>query len=334
MSKIIITGGAGYVGSLLTRALVERKHEVTVFDTFWFWDSPKSFLEKTGLTSAKNLKLVQGDIRSKAALESALKGSEIVIQLACISNDPSSDLNPDFTHSVNYDGNLLVIETAKRLGVPKFIYASSSSVYGVKAEPNVTEEMTLEPLTQYSKLKVEIEKELLKRLDEHFKAVIIRPSTVCGYSPRQRLDVVVNLLTDSALHAGKVKVFGGEQLRPNIHIGDMVDLYVQLCEMDFDRISGKIFNAGWDNLKVREIAELVSNVIGNIPLEYVSTNDNRSYHVSSQKISSELGFESNRSVKNAIEDLVGAFMANQIPAPSDSRYHNVRRLKEILAKDA
>jgi nucleoside-diphosphate-sugar epimerase len=330
VKRVLVSGGAGYVGSVLTPALVKADFKVRVFDTFWFWNSPDEFLEATQL-NRKSVEIIQGDLRNAQDVRRAVAECDTVIQLACVSNDPSSDLDPKLTHAINYDGNIRMIGEAKAAGVPNFIFASSSSVYGVKEVPNVTEDMSLEPLTQYSKLKVEVEKFLLREIDSNFSAVILRPSTICGFSPRQRLDVVVNLLTNDAVHHKKLRVFGGKQLRPNIHISDMVRLYVELASMDLRELSGKIFNAGWENLKVSEIAELVGDVVGKVDVEVLPSDDNRSYHVSSEKIFRELGFKSTRTVRNAVEDLVDAFQQGQIKNPTESRYYNVRLMKSLIA---
>jgi nucleoside-diphosphate-sugar epimerase len=332
MKKILIAGGAGYVGSVLCPALVRRGYSIRVFDTFWFWDSPEEFLTKTQLNAQSQVEIIHGDLRNRAEVRRALQNVDTVIQLACISNDPSSDLDPEFTHSINYTGNVIIIDEAKKLGIEKFVFTSSSSVYGIKDEPQVTEDMSLKPLTQYSKLKVAIENYLLTQIDQSFKAVIIRPSTICGFSPRQRLDVVVNMLTDFAINQRKIRVFGGDQLRPNIHIKDIVALYIKLVETSFQNLSGKIFNAGWDNLKVKEIAEIVSEVVGKVEKEFVPTNDNRSYHVSSERVWRELGFKSERTVQEAVQDLVSAFRDGQISDPSNSRHHNVRQMQAMLQK--
>lgn len=331
--KILVVGGAGYVGSVLVPKLIQKGYHVKVFDNFWFWKSPPEYVEKLGLKDNPYLITIKGDLRISEDVRKAVDGMDTVIQLACISNDPSSDLDPRFTDSINHEGNITIIDEAKKAGIKKFIYASSSSVYGIKEEPNVTEEMELEPLTQYSRLKIEIEKHLLNSLDDNFKGVIIRPSTVCGYSPRQRLDLVVNILTNFAVNKRKIKVFGGEQLRPNIHIDDMTDLYVKLVEEDVDKINGKIYNAGWDNLKVIEIAQLVRDVVGNVEVEIVPTDDNRSYHVSSEKIKNELGFVAKKTVKDAIFDLKEAFERGEIPDIDDIRYYNIKLVKKLLNID-
>lgn len=330
MSRILVSGGAGYVGSALVPKLLNKGHEVIVFDTFWYWESPQEFLEKTGLHGNKKVRLIKGDLRNRDEVREAVRGADTVIQLASISNDPSSDLDKDFTHSINYDGNVTIIDESKKAEVKRFIYASSASVYGVKEEPNVTEEMGLKPLTQYSELKAEIENYLLGQFDNEFKGVIIRPSTVCGYSPRQRLDVVVNILTNLAVNKGKIKVLGGGQLRPNIHIDDMVDLYILLVEIDIGKINGKVYNAGWENLKVIDIAKQVKEVVGDVDIEVAPTDDNRSYHISSEKIKKELGFAPKKTVKDAIRDLKRAFEQGKIPNADNDSYYNIKRMKRLL----
>ncbi len=328
--RVLVTGGAGYVGSVLVPWLVQQGYPVTVLDTFWFWNSLDEYKNVLGIEHNENLRLIQGDLRSKVNVLQALQDVKSVIHLACISNDPSSDLNPEFTHSVNYDGSLNMIDLAKKKKVKRFIYASSSSVYGVKSEPKVTEELSLEPLTQYSKLKIEIEHYLLHKLEGSFKGVIIRPSTVCGYSPRQRLDLVVNILTNLAVNKGKIKVMGGNQLRPNIHMKDMVRLYELLLEVPINKINRKIYNAGYENLSVMQIAQLVQKVVGNVAIEVEETNDLRSYQVCSDKIKEEIGFTVEYTVEDAIRDLKEAFMQSKIESIDDEKYVNMKRMKTIL----
>jgi len=330
IERVLVTGGAGYVGSMLVPSLLQRGYPVTVLDTFWFWKSPEEFAQALGIQGNTNLVLVRGDLRKVTDVQRALERVRSVIHLACISNDPSSELNPEFTHSINYGGSLNVIDQSKKSGVKRFIYASSSSVYGIKSQPNVTEDLSLEPLTQYSRLKVEIEHYLLHRLDEQFHGVIIRPSTVCGYSPRQRLDVVVNILTNLAINKGKIKVMGGSQLRPNIHIKDMVRAYEALLEAPLSIINRKIYNAGYENLTVMQIASLVREVVGKVEIEVEETNDPRSYHVCSDKIKKELGFDTKHTVKEAIGELKQAFEQGKLPLPDDDRYFNVKMVKKII----
>lgn len=328
--RVLVTGGAGYVGSVLVPELLKKGYKVTVLDAFWFWNSPEEYVKAIEAENNTNLTVVKGDLRNKADINRALNGAESVIHLACISNDPSSELNPQFTHSVNYDGSINIIDLSKANDIKRFIYASSSSVYGIKEEPNVTEELELQPLTQYSKLKVEIEHYLMHRIDETFKGAVIRPSTVCGYSPRQRLDVVVNILTNFAVNKGKIKVLGGSQLRPNIHIKDMVRAYEFLLEAPLDKINRKIYNAGYENLKVMEIASLVKEVVGEVEVTIEETNDPRSYHVCSDKIKNELGFETKHTVKEAIAELKEAFRSGKLKNLEDDNYFNVKRMKKII----
>ena len=328
--NILVSGGAGFVGSVLVPKLVKKGYRVRVFDTFWFWNSSEEFLHETGLKEYSNIELVKGDLRNLPDVRKAVQGIDTVIQLACISNDPSSKIDPEFTHSINYNGNINIIDAAKQVNVNRFIYASSSSVYGIKKEPRVTESMKLEPLTQYSELKVEIEHYLLNKLSNTFKGMILRPSTVCGYSPRQRLDVVVNILTNFAVNKGKIKVFGGSQLRPNIHIEDMTNLYVQLVEADIDTSNRKIYNAGWENLSVMEIAQQVKQVVGEVEIETVPTDDIRSYHISSDKITYELGFTPKKKVKDAVSELKQAFAKGMIKDPDGIKYYNVKLVKQLL----
>jgi nucleoside-diphosphate-sugar epimerase len=204
-------------------------------------------------------------------------------------------------------------------------------VYGIKNEPNVHEEMTLEPLTDYSCFKADCEKILVEYQADNFTAVTIRPATVCGYSPRQRLDVVVNILTNLAYHKREISVFGGDQLRPNIHIADMVDAYMVLLKAPKEKIAGKIFNAGYENQPVRKLAETVKNVVGeDVKLINTPTDDNRSYHISSQKIKDELGFVTTHTIRNAVEDLCKAFDKGLLPNSLDNEmYFNIKRMQNL-----
>src|SRR5207248_8959348 len=209
--------------------------------------------------------------------------------LACVSNDPSFELDPALGKSINYDAFLPLVEKSKRRGVKRFVYASSSSVYGIKDEEDVTEELPLEPLTDYSRYKAMCEDVLSRAREPGFTTLTLRPATVCGYSPRLRLDLSVNILTNLAFHRREITVFGGEQRRPNLHIRDMTDLYVQSLRWPAEKIDGKVYNAGWQNLTIRQIAELVKAEVGDdVRIVTSPTDDPRSYHVSSEKIRREL----------------------------------------------
>jgi len=324
--QIFVTGGAGYVGAVLVPQLLEAGHLVTVLDLLIYGEDV--------LEAHPNLRVLKGDIRDVDLLKRELNGHDTVIHLACISNDPSFEMNPLLGKSINLDAFRPLVEASKIGGVSRFIYASSSSVYGVKEEPNVHENMSLEPLTDYSKFKADCEKILSEYQDDDFTTVTIRPATVCGYSPRQRLDVVVNILTNLAFHNRKITVFGGSQLRPNIHIQDMVDVYLMLLDAPTEKIAGQIFNAGYENHSVLELAEMVQSVVGDdVSLVSTPTDDNRSYHVSSEKIRDILGFEAKHTIRDAAADLVAAFKAGKLPdSLTDERYFNIKRMQSIELK--
>jgi nucleoside-diphosphate-sugar epimerase len=326
VSNILITGGAGYVGAVLTPYLLDKGYKVTVIDLMIYG--------KDVLKSHPNLKIIKGDIRDIELLKKILPHHEVVIHLACISNDPSFELNSKLGKSINLDAFIPLVEIAKKNSIKRFIYASSSSVYGIKKEKDVSETMTLEPLTDYSKYKVDCEIILKKHVSENFTPIIIRPATVCGYSPRQRLDVVVNILTNLAYHKRTITVFGGKQLRPNIHIHDMARVYDALIKAPKSKVVGEIFNAGYENYSVLELANTVKEVIGkDVNLKTSSTNDNRSYHISSKKIKSVLGFESVKTISDAVHDLKSAFKKGLLPnSLTDEKYFNIKKMQSLQLK--
>ena len=323
MKKILITGGAGYVGAVLTPYLLNKGHKITVIDLMIYGEEV--------LGKNPNLKIIKGDIRDTSLLERELPNHDIVIHLACISNDPSFELNPKLGRSINFDAFTPLVEIAKKNLVKRFIYASTSSVYGIKKEKDVDETMSLEPLTDYSKYKIDCEVILKKYISEDFTPIIIRPATVCGYSPRQRLDVVVNILTNLAYHKRSVSVFGGKQLRPNIHIEDMVKAYETLIEAPKSKVSGEIFNVGYENRSILDLANTVKKVIGNdVSLKLSPTNDNRSYHISSKKIKRVLSFEPINTISDAVNDLKRAFKKGLLPnSLTDEKYFNIKRMTSI-----
>lgn len=326
LKTVLVTGGAGYVGSVLVPKLLNAGYKVKVLDLYIYGNHVLNTVKDN-----PNLTEVKGDIRDKRLLKKEIPGTDVVIHLACISNDPSFELNPDLGKSINLDAFRPLVEISKSVGVERFIYASSSSVYGIKEEPDVHEEMILEPLTDYSRFKADCEKILAEYQSDNFTTVTIRPATVCGYSPRQRLDVVVNILTNLAYHKREISVFGGDQLRPNIHIKDMVEAYMVLLNAPKEKIAGKIFNAGYENQSVKELAETVKSVVGeDVKLITTPTDDNRSYHISSKKIKDELDFEAQHTIREAVEDLKDAFDKGLLPdSLENERYYNIKRMQNI-----
>ncbi len=318
-----VTGGAGYVGAMLVPRLLELGHSVTVLDLMLYGDDV--------IDAHPRLAMVAGDMRDRALLERTIPGHDTVIHLACISNDPSFELDPSLGKSINLDAFRPLVEVSRDAGVRRFVYASSSSVYGVKDEPNVTEDMVLEPLTDYSRFKADCERILAEYQSPTFTTVTIRPATVCGYSRRQRLDVVVNILSNLAYHNRKISVFGGAQLRPNIHMDDMVDAYVAILDAPDDVVAGQIFNAGYENQSVEELAVMVRDVMGDdVELVRTPTNDNRSYHISSERIRRVLGFAPKRSIRDAIVDMKRAFDRGLLPdSLTDERYFNIKRMQSV-----
>jgi len=326
MRKIFITGGAGYVGSRLVPKLLSLGHKVTVYDLMLYGEEV--------LDDNQNLFKIKGDIRDTEKLKKVLPGHDTLIHLACISNDPSFELNPILGKSINLLAFEPLVELSIKSKVSHFIYASSSSVYGIKEEKNVTEDMSLEPLTDYSKFKAECEKILNKYSSQNFITTTIRPSTVCGYARRQRLDLVVNILTNHAFHNRVIKVFGGDQLRPNVHIEDMVDSYLSVLNADTKKVNGEIFNVGFKNQTVNELANDVTEIVGDdVKIIKTKSDDNRSYHVSSEKIREILGFQTNYTVKDSVSDLKSAFENKLLINTFENEFFfNIKRMNSIKLK--
>lgn len=322
--RVLVTGGAGYVGSYLVPKLLAAGYPVTVLDLYLYGEDVLDEVRENPL-----LREIKGDLRDSKAVENALQNCASVIHLACISNDPSFELDPTLGKSINYDAFRPLVQAAKRKGVERFIYASSSSVYGIKDEPNVTEDLALDPITDYSKYKALCERVLEEEREPGFAILILRPATVCGYSKRLRLDLTVNILTNHAINNGKIRVFGGSQRRPNIHIEDMTNLYLHSLDLPCNRIDGGIFNAGYENHQVMEIAEMVRNVVGSsVDIAVESSDDLRSYHISSDRIATTLGFRPEKTIPDAITDLANAFEKGLVPkSMSADRYYNIKTMQ-------
>ena len=304
--KILVTGGCGYKGHVLIPKLLDQGHKVVAFDIQWFGN----FLEPH-----KNLEVIKGDVRNieEVPLDSSI---DCIIHFASIANDPCGDLNPQLTWEVSALSTMQLADRAKRIGVKRFIYASSGSVYGIKDEDQVTEDLELKPISEYNKTKMVAERVLLSYKDD-MVVQIVRPATVCGYSPRMRLDGSVNLLTMLALSKGKITVFGGKQVRPNIHIDDIADLYIHL--INHPEYTG-IFNAGFENISILDIANLVIKHVP-VEIEITDSNDPRSYRVNSDKILAT-GFKPKKKVEDAILEIIEKYNSGVLK--DDEKFYNLK----------
>ena len=310
--KILVTGACGYKGSVLVPKLLARGHEVVALDIMWFGNF---------LAPHDRLTVLRGDVRDVSTID--LRGIDTIIHLASVANDPCGDLDPKLTWEISALATMQLADKAVREGVSRFIYASSGSVYGVKEEAQVTEDLQLEPLSEYNKSKMVAERVLLS-YQGNLVVQIVRPATVCGYSPRMRLDVSVNMLTMQALTASRITVFGGSQVRPNIHIDDVTDLYLFLLDHPEHR---GIYNAGFENLSIMEIARQVTE---QIPAEIVTTpsNDPRSYRVNSDKLL-KAGFSPKKTVADAIREIVVKFQRGELK--NEDRHYNLRWMqREVM----
>jgi len=331
-NHVLVTGGAGYCGSVLVPQMLDMGYRVTVYDIQYYGCD---FLPLEN----PNLTVIQGDIRDIEKLEPLMADVDAVLHLACISNDASFELDENLSTSVNMDAFEPIVLAAKKAGVKRFVFASTSSVYGISEEPNVKEDHPLVPLTLYNKFKGLCEPILFKHTDKNFIGVVYRPATVCGYGPRQRLDLSVNILTNLAVNKGNITVFGGSQLRPNLHVQDYADLCKALLEAPDEKIANEIFNCGYENMSIMKIAETVKKVVAEelpdkdeIGIEVTSSDDLRSYHINSDKVTEVIGFKPQYSVADAIRGLCQAFRKGKLPnSLDDDKYFNVRTMKKIGA---
>jgi nucleoside-diphosphate-sugar epimerase len=327
----LVTGGGGYVGSALVPELLRHGFFVKVVDLFWYGEDV--FGDHNQHLCLERVKL---DIRDTAKLKEALAGVDAVIHLACISNDPSFELDPGLGKSINYDAFTGLLQGSIDQGVRRFIYASSSSIYGVKEDPNVREDAKPEPLTDYSKFKLDCERDLLAHPNPGgMERVIVRPATVCGYAHRLRLDLTVNILTIHALVNHKIRIFGGKQLRPNLNIKDMVRAYQLFLNAPAEKVDREAFNVGFENRSVEDIAKMVKDTLGDpsIEMEYTPSADNRSYHVNSDKIKQVLGFAPKYTIEDAIRSIADAYRAGKIKDPlKNSMFSNIKRMQELQVK--
>ena len=298
MKKAIVFGGAGFVGSRLC-PILEKQYDLTIVDTFWFWEDKNQYIEKVGI---ENAKVVVEDTRSND-IEKLMRGKDIVINLSCLSNDTSSDVDYKFTHDVSYNGVMNVFNKAFKKKVGKLIQTSTTSVYGIKQGKMVTEEEVPEPITQYSSIKAELDNVLKYHMKYSDTGItILRPATLYGYSPRLRLDVMVNTLLDRTFRDKKMMIEGGEQLRPCLHVDDLCNAYIQSIENPIS--NGKIYNVTNENYSVNQIVSLIKSVVPEVELHYQHVIDQRSYKTSSALVKKELGLKFKKKLnKSTIKEL-------------------------------
>jgi nucleoside-diphosphate-sugar epimerase len=309
--NILVTGGCGYKGSVLVPKLLACGYEVRVLDIMWFGNF---------LAPHPNLEIIQGDVSDIDNI--SLEGVDAIIHLSSVANDPCSDLDPKLTWEISALATMQLADKAARNGIDQFIYASSGSVYGIKEEEQVTEDLVLKPISEYNKTKMVAERVLLSYADK-MSTQIIRPATVCGYSPRMRLDVSVNMLTMQALSNGKITVFGGKQVRPNIHIDDITDVYIHL--LDHPDVCG-IYNAGFENISILDIAKLVAKQIP-VEIEVTESNDPRSYRVNSDKLLAT-GFKPKKTVENAVQEIIEKYRNGVVK--DEERYYNLKWMQNTV----
>ena len=323
--RVLVIGGAGYVGARLVGDLLKENYNVTVFDLFIY---DLNIFDK--YKDNENFKQIKGDIRDLNLIKSSLDNIDHIIHLACISNDPSFDLNPNLGKSINFDCFGPLVEGASKKNVKRFIFASSSSIYGSKDEENVTEDLSKEPQTDYAKYKLECEKILLNDKSEMIKC-IVRPSTLCGYSDRQRFDLSVNIFTNQALNNKKITVFGGSQMRPALHIQDMVDFYLLALKAEKEKINYKAFNVSKENFTILDVAKRIKSIVDdNLEIEVRDVFDNRNYKISSEKVKKELNFEPKYDIEHAVKEIIEANNKEKYKDPlNNSIYYNIKKMKEI-----
>jgi nucleoside-diphosphate-sugar epimerase len=313
--RILVTGACGFKGHVLVPKLLARGYKVIAFDLQWFGNF---------LVPHQNLTVVKGDVRDIDSIP--LNGVDCIIHLSSIANDPCGDLNPKLTWEVSALATMQLADKAKRMEIKRFIYASSGSVYGVKEEAQVTEELELKPISEYNKTKMVGERVLLSYQDD-MVVQIVRPATVCGYSPRMRLDVSVNLLTMQALSKGKITVFGGDQVRPNIHIDDITNVYLHL--IDHPEVTG-VYNAGFENISIMDIAKLVTKYIP-VEIAVTESNDPRSYRINSDKLLAT-GYKPKKTVEDAIREIIEQYRVGVLK--DEDHFYNLRWMeKTVLAKE-
>jgi nucleoside-diphosphate-sugar epimerase len=336
MSRVLITGGLGYVGSRLTPHLLSLGHEVSVLDLLLYGEAGLAALQSEPRWSewSPRFELRRGDIRHADAVAEAVAGCDAVIHLAAISNDPTGEIDEVLTRQVNFDAVGQLVAIARKAGVRRFINASSSSVFGARAESEIDESLEPEPLTVYSKYKALSEWVVLAAASRELCAVNIRPATICGYSPRQRFDLTVNKLTADAIRKGIITVHGGTQRRPNVGIADMIHLYGLLLEIPPEKINGRTFNFGFENHRVIDIAGIIRSELADLDIEIrvTETRDHRDYHISSRRILGELDYRPVSDIRTEVASLRAALESGLFPETDAPVFHNMKSM--VLGRDS
>lgn len=329
LNRVLITGGLGYIGSRLAQLLLESGYKVRIIDTNYFGST---HLAKE--ISIGSIEYIEADIRDKNVVDKSLSDVDAVIHLAAISDDPCVELNEKISEQINFDASLYLLKKSKQVGVQRFINASSSTVYGVKKEKRVHEGLILAPISIYGKLKAKYEPYVEELNDKNFTTVSLRPGTVCGLSPRQRFDLLVNVLTINALINKKIMINGGEQYRTNITNNDMVNIYKLMLEVPDRKIAGEIFNVSFENYTVLQTAEIVKDVIGNDIKIEVKNNmiDKRSYRLDSTKFIKHFEYKQLNTVRGAVSEIVAEYEKGHFQdGLTNDKYYDIRILKNRYA---
>ena len=324
MKKILVTGGAGYLGSILVRKLLERHYYVRILDQLIFG---KESIQD--LLSHKNFDLVVGTIEDEYIVNKSLQDIDTVIHLACLSNDPCCELDPELTYKVNYLSTERLFNLSKQSGVKRFIFASSASVYGASADDLVTENSSTTPVSLYAKTKLSCEEFIIKGSTDDFSTCCLRKATLYGYSPRMRFDLVVNIMTAMAINEGKLVINGGDQWRPLLHVNDAANAYISCLEAPKDKINGQVFNVGSENFRIKDVANAVKTVFPSINIFESFTVDKRSYRLSFDKIKEVINFEPKSKVIDGVFNIKEAFEKNLITNYTDLNYYNIKRVMKL-----
>jgi len=330
MSKVMVTGAGGYIGTQLVRDLVKAGHEVTAVDRFFFGFEPISDLVKN-----KNFKVLQKDIRDLTAAE--LSNHDAICDLACLSNDPAGEIDPELTYQINRDGRIHVAEMAKKAGVKKYVLSSSCSVYGQGEDPELTEKSSTNPISVYAKSTLQAEEHNLGLSDNNFSVTALRNATVFGLSTRMRFDLVVNLMTLTAFQKGRIIVMGGGlQWRPLVHLSDVSSAFQKVIESDNSKVNGEVFNIGLSNFQIKNLAYLVREELP-FPIEIDTAPDDpdkRDYNVVFEKAEKVLGFKAKTSVTDGIKEIYLALKAGKvdtgIKTVTVQWYRNIIQAKKLL----